>query len=146
MTFGKVENRTMILNEIGKIVEKCLLNLPEFCLHLEIYNYVVMPNHIHIIFVLNKNNENGGQTGRSVPTKYKSISEITKNFKTFTSRLIHEKYPSLNFSWQRSFYDHVVRCDESLEKIQTYILNNPLKWEYDRNNPNRKFGKYHFEF
>jgi len=40
--------------------------------------------------------------------------------------------------WQRSFYDHVIRNDQDLSRIQEYILNNPLQWALDDENPNRK--------
>ncbi|MCK4401692.1 transposase, partial [bacterium] len=36
--------------------------------------------------------------------------------------------------WQRSFYDHIIRNDKSLDKIREYISNNPLKWDDDENN------------
>lgn len=41
----------------------------------------------------------------------------------------------MDFLWQSRFYDHIIRKDESLDKIREYIANNPLKWELDRNNP-----------
>jgi putative transposase len=37
----------------------------------------------------------------------------------------------IDFAWQRSYYDHVIRNDESLLKIRQYIKNNPLKWQLD---------------
>ncbi len=40
-----------------------------------------------------------------------------------------------DFSWQRNYYDHVVRTDESLNRIREYIVNNPIQWDFDRENP-----------
>jgi putative transposase len=40
-----------------------------------------------------------------------------------------------NFAWQPRFYDHIIRNDGSLDKIRKYIINNPMKWEDDKNNP-----------
>lgn len=37
--------------------------------------------------------------------------------------------------WQRNYYEHVVRHDESLDKIRQYILNNPIRWSTDPENP-----------
>ena len=47
----------------------------------------------------------------------------------------------INFQWQKSFYDHVVRSEQDLHRIQEYIYNNPLNWELDLLNPknNDKF-------
>ena len=44
-----------------------------------------------------------------------------------------------NFSWQSGFYDHIIRNEKSLNKIREYIINNPLKWELDKNNPANLF-------
>jgi REP element-mobilizing transposase RayT len=41
-------------------------------------------------------------------------------------------YP--NFAWQQRFFDKIIRADGSVDKIREYIINNPLKWDYDKNN------------
>ena len=38
--------------------------------------------------------------------------------------------------WQRNYYDHIIRNESELERIREYIVNNPLKWESDRENRN----------
>jgi REP element-mobilizing transposase RayT len=48
-----------------------------------------------------------------------------------TAKLI-QKYNSV---WQKSFYDHIIRDGDDLERIREYITNNPLKWELDTLNP-----------
>ena len=89
---------------------------------------MVMPNHFHGIIVIN----NVGTGFKPVPTEH-GLSEIVRGFKTFSSRKINHLNPSLNFSWQRSFYDHIIRTEKTLGKIREYITNNPLRWEFDRN-------------
>jgi REP element-mobilizing transposase RayT len=37
--------------------------------------------------------------------------------------------------WQRNYYEHVIRSEESLNRIRQYILDNPARWEFDRENP-----------
>jgi len=37
--------------------------------------------------------------------------------------------------WQRNYYEHIIRNDDELNRIREYIINNPLKWEVDRNHP-----------
>ncbi len=39
--------------------------------------------------------------------------------------------------WQRNYYEHIVRNERELRAIQQYILDNPLKWDLDRENPDR---------
>jgi hypothetical protein len=36
--------------------------------------------------------------------------------------------------WQRNYYEHIIRNDESFHRIREYIANNPLQWEMDREN------------
>jgi putative endonuclease len=56
----------------------------------------------------------------------------------------HGWTPFREHLWQRSFYDHVVRNDEALNRIREYIQNNPQRWELDRENPQAK-GRDEFD-
>jgi putative transposase len=148
--FGEVKNGKMILNQFGEIVQKQWRWLIEQYPYVNSDIFVVMPNHVHGILIIDRNLLNNFVgTGRdlSLPLKIKikPAHELVGAFKTTSSKLIHLRGLT-SFSWQRSFYDHVIRVEESLEKIREYILNNPLKWDLDKNNPNRKPGKYYFEY
>jgi putative transposase len=37
--------------------------------------------------------------------------------------------------WQRNYYEHIIRNDESLNHIRQYVLDNPVRWAFDRENP-----------
>ncbi|MBI4228500.1 MAG: hypothetical protein HY693_02135 [Deltaproteobacteria bacterium] len=37
--------------------------------------------------------------------------------------------------WQRNFYEHIIRNEYDLNVIREYILENPLSWELDEDNP-----------
>jgi REP element-mobilizing transposase RayT len=64
------------------------------------------------------------------------LPEIIRAFKTFSARRINDLQGALGRPiWQRSFYDHVIRKEESMDRIREYIFNNPAQWEYDRENP-----------
>lgn len=63
--------------------------------------------------------------------KIKSLSEIVGAFKTTSSKLIHEA-GFLDFYWQRSFHDHIIRNDKAYQNISNYIDLNPQKWFNDR--------------
>ncbi|MEK7166984.1 MAG: transposase [Patescibacteria group bacterium] len=130
--FGEIKNNEMILNECGKIIKNQWLWLKKQFCYIQLDEYVIMPNHIHGILVIT--NDNGMDKSRPVPTKkIKSLSELIGAFKTTSSKLIH-KNELENFQWQRSFYDHIIRNEKSLNNIREYIDNNPLKWTMDRNN------------
>ncbi|HET8760925.1 MAG TPA: transposase [Nitrospiria bacterium] len=37
--------------------------------------------------------------------------------------------------WQRNYYEHIIRNEDSLNRIRQYILENPARWTFDRENP-----------
>jgi len=62
------------------------------------------------------------------------LGKIVRRFKAKASRIIHKSgYP--DFKWRRNYYDRVIRNDKELNAIREHILNNPVKWEFDRENP-----------
>ncbi len=70
-------------------------------------------------------------------TKPGSLSAIIQNFTSITSRKINRirKTPGKKL-WQRNFHDRIIRNDKELFNIRQYIIDNPLKWEVDNENPN----------
>ena len=61
------------------------------------------------------------------------LSIIVGSFKSEVSRQINRLVKD-QFRWHRSFYDHRVRTEESLQNIREYIVNNPVSWDGDREN------------
>lgn len=105
------------LNAFGQIAEKGLLEIPKRYENVRLDKYVVMPNHIHAIVVLEQKN--------------KDIEIIMGQYKAFVSKQIRRNSPGL-YVWQASFHDHIIRNKKSYEKIWLYIEGNPLKWKEDR--------------
>ena len=87
---------------------------------MHIDKYVVMPNHIHGIFIVTDSEE----------SRLKDLSVIIGQYKMSVTKIIRNIEPG-RIVWQRSFHDHVIRNQKSYEKIWTYIENNPQKWEED---------------
>ncbi len=130
--FGDVEEGKMNSNRCGEIVSQCWSELPGHYLNCSLDSFIVMPNHVHGIVVINDKNDVGNG---SKPFPRYGLSEIMRGFKTSSSRKINEEInESRKFQWQKSFYDHIIRNERSLENIRAYILYNPLKWEFDIEN------------
>ena len=109
------------LNSFGKIAENNLLKIPRLNPKIELDKYVIMPNHIHAIFVVrDEKTEKGLENLSVIVGQYKA--SVTKEIRRLESN---------KEVWQRSFHDHIIRSQKSYEKIWTYIDNNPLKWEED---------------
>ena len=104
------------LNDSGKIAEKHILEISKHYHGVRIERYVVMPNHIHIIVVLENNNHN--------------LNQIIAQYKSGVSREIRRKNNVITV-WQRSYHDHVIRDQRSYENIWNYIEGNPLNWKQD---------------
>lgn len=106
------------LNDIGIIVDRHIGNIPGFYKNILIDKFVVMPNHVHMILVLNDGEKNP------------SVSLIVGQFKRGVTMEVHRSHPEMEV-WQRSFHDHVIRNQAGYEKIWQYIDDNPRKWEED---------------
>jgi REP element-mobilizing transposase RayT len=72
------------------------------------------------------------------------LSDVIGAFKSLTTNAYIRGVRGLGWPpfdkrlWQRNYYEHVVRSEDELSRIQRYIENNPANWETDEENPNRR--------
>ena len=67
------------------------------------------------------------------------IPEVVRAFKTFSARRINAARGAVGTSfWQRNYYEHVIRDEESLDRIRQYVVDNPARWDEDPENPASK--------
>ena len=111
--FGSVNQ----LSRIGRIAEEHIKQLSSHYEDVSVEKYVVMPNHIHMILVLDCNGRYDAQ-------------QIIGQYKSGVSREVRKFLPDLEV-WQRSFHDHVIRSQSAFEKIWLYIEANPQLWKDD---------------
>lgn len=151
--FGKINNGLMHLNEIGELVKNEWLRTSEIRPNIIVDEFVIMPNHLHGILIIDDvncrvtsqcdptittNNNNlilkqpqyeqfGKSTKNSIPT-------IVKLFKSTTTKQINllRKTPGQKV-WQRNYYEHIIRDELELNRIRLYIKNNPKNWHNDKN-------------
>lgn len=146
--FGEIIDEKMILNEYGKIVENEILKTEELRKEIKIDIFVIMPNHIHLIIIIENNlkNEithtdivrNTGPCSLQTWNYHKNkLSNSIQRMKSSVTLNIRNQYNDFQFFWQKSFYDVVIKNDEQLEKTRQYILDNPSKWEDDINNKSK---------
>ena len=141
--FGQIVNGEMQLNQYGEIVReewlKSLIIRPET----ELDRYVVMPNHFHGIVIINTVRANSGSPLPSTSVhnnfsmKPRSLSSIMAGFKSSVTKNINLiRHAPGTPVWQRNYYEHIICTEESLNRIRTYIDNNPLSWHLDQLHPN----------
>ena len=145
-TFGEIINRKMELNEYGLVVEREWLNTIHVRPNIDLDQFVVMPNHVHVIVIINRRGEvaspihNIQQTlsmgGETPPLHKPTLGQIVAYFKYMTTKQINmiRNTPGMPV-WQRNYYEHIIRNEIELNKIREYIRDNPVRWAFDKNNP-----------
>ena len=113
----------------GKIAEKYLLQLNDFYSNISVDHYVIMPNHIHILFLIKPIQSEAMEHGPSrtpVPTIQNSVvSRFVSTFKRFCNKEYGENI------WQYRSYDHIIRDEKDYEEHIKYICENPMRWGHD---------------
>jgi putative transposase len=132
---ASIKDGNMKLSRAGIISRKYWVDIPSHYDLVELDEYVIMPNHLHGIIIIKEGktvNRQGTLPNNSQKRKHNKISKVIRTFKTLVKREIIRKAEFINFEWQRSFYDHVIRNSESLAEIRKYIKENPIKWHLDK--------------
>jgi REP element-mobilizing transposase RayT len=160
--FGKIENGKMILNEYGQIAQQCWLEIPEHFPDAILHEFVIMPNHIHGIIEITGNvgaknilppqttnvqnvgaknlspeynnyaNNVGAKNFSPLQTPQRpngtsrTIGSIVRGFKIGVTKQFDETI------WQRNFYEHIIRNEQSYQNISDYIIHNPENWTEDK--------------
>ncbi len=129
---GVLDGPLIELTEYGKIADKYIKQLNDFYNDLLVEQYVIMPNHIHILLWV-KGDENGsssvtnGPSGTPVPTVQNSIpSRFVSTFKRFCNKEYGKNI------WQYRSNDHIIRSRKDYEEHVKYIYENPIRWYYDQ--------------
>jgi len=128
---GEIVEGQMILNNFGKIVLDCWLDLPNHYKNIILDAVVIMPNHIHGIIIIVETD-----SGRTKPYRNNNhgLSEFVRALKTFSCRYINTNRQTPGSQvWQSRFHEHIIRYETELNNIREYIVNNPLNWEQDEN-------------
>lgn len=126
----------MHCNALGDIVWQCWHDLPNHYANIELDTFVVMPNHVHGIIIMRDTDVGEGlrlsPTHDAVSKKRHGLTEIVRALKSFSVRCINVLRETAGTKvWQRSFHDHIIRNEASLNKLREYVIYNPALWEKD---------------
>jgi REP element-mobilizing transposase RayT len=112
-----------VLSQNGQIVQQAICSIPKIYDCVSLDRYVVMPNHIHILLLINHDEHIVEGDGRAM--RAPTISTVVNQMKGYATKQI-------GFSiWQKLFHDHIIRNEKEYLQIAEYIENNPQKWEDD---------------
>ena len=152
--FGRVVNDEMELNDAGKIAEQYWLDIPKHFPNVVLHEYVVMPNHVHGIIEIAETDgmDIGGadivgaknfsplrhtphQPQPSPPQRprgtSKTIGSMVRGFKIGVTKWMRNN-TNVHDVWQRNYYEHIIRDEQSYHRIAEYIKNNPANWQDDK--------------
>lgn len=124
LTFGEIVADAMHRNAYGAIVAEDWMALATQFGYVDLDTFVVMPNHLHGIIVMD---DTPGQAGKRL-----SLGRIVGTFKTQSTKHVNEwrETPGAPL-WQRNYYEHVIRDAADWERIREYIVANPARWTQD---------------
>ena len=154
--FGNIVDGKMVLNEYGKIVKTILLKLPQRYENIELDTHQIMPNHVHVIIAITvtvgmhhdasaiahhdasaiRRPTQRGDKRALLPICIGYLKmNITKMIRNTRAQRDAPQRDAPQCVWQRNYWERVIRNNRELNRIRNYIINNPLKWDFDRNNP-----------
>jgi putative transposase len=147
--FGQVRQEAMHLSQAGHHAQSIWLTLPDRFPGVRLDHYVVMPNHLHGIILIEETQAIAFEDAKrsAMPERFRRtdpsniaaqpepytapLGEIVRTFKgAATYRIRTTGLPE--FAWQHRYYDHVIRNEADLQRIRSYIVNNPARWEQDK--------------
>lgn len=163
---GKIVNNETQLSHFGEIVKIEWLKSFEIRNELFLDEYIIMPNHLHAIVIIDNVDspvdspvDSHGRAYLQSPTDNysnlgiayrlpKSISSFIAGFKSAVNSKIDDyidkhhldipKYNRNNHFFQPNYHDRIIRNDAEYRRIKNYIINNPINWSGDKFNKTRK--------
>ncbi|MEM6807481.1 MAG: hypothetical protein AAF696_39145 [Bacteroidota bacterium] len=146
--FGYIADGQMVLSELGKIAQTCWQAIPDHFPFVKLDAYIIMPNHVHGIIIVDKlgTQHTDAQTQETHNVQTQNIASlrphntfgpqsgnlasIIRGFKIGVTKQARIILPE--FAWQPRYHDHIIRNEESWDRIANYIVNNPASWKQDK--------------
>ena len=143
--FGEIKDGVVTLSKVGEYLNQQILSTPQVRpdMNLEIPTFTIMPNHVHLLFVIGENVYNTpvdyvseqkcmdslDALENSFSPQRKNLASVIRGIKTATTSFALKN--DIWFGWQARYHDHIVRDVEELYAISCYIENNVTKWKED---------------
>ena len=139
--FGQIHDGEVRLNDMGQVVRLEWLRTEIVRPNVLLDEFVIMPNHLHGIIFFEEDAADARATHRVAPTKpcgpmAGTLGAIIAQLKSASAKQINDSRNTRGKQiWQRNYYEHVIRNEDELQRVRQYIIDNPIKWELDRENP-----------
>jgi putative transposase len=140
--FGRILDGKIHNNALAQIVQETWMAIPSHFPSVNLHSFVVMPNHVHSILEITNRPET--DTSRRSPNSKGphvapcSLGAIVRSFKAEVTRRAGQELHFPGELWQRSYFERVIRDGQEFANATTYIAENPLRWQWDQENPDRQ--------
>jgi REP element-mobilizing transposase RayT len=138
----------MQMSAVGKYTDECIQKISEHNPYAQIPEYVIMPDHIHLIVIISGDDcriapwcdstmepaDGKNKTMQKMANDKGRLSTTIGGFKQSVTRFARQN--DIQFQWQPRFYDHIIHDQNEMNQIAEYIENNVAKWESDKFNNN----------
>jgi putative transposase len=160
--FGRVAEGEMILNEAGRTIQRVWELLPKRFPTIVLDVFQLMPNHLHGILVIpgaglepalalatgapiiQPGPKAAGTASQGTASRTPTMGGVVGAFKSIATIEVNRFQSCVGRRLlQENFYEHIIRSVDSLEKIRSYIRQNPMRWFEDPENPDRPPGNWH---
>lgn len=149
--FGNIADGVMTLNDGGNVVQQCWSEIPLHYPNVSLDAFVVMPDNVHGIIVINERGHVGPVSGTveannhsplpssmsPQPSKFhspsKTVGSMVRGFKIGVTKWFR-KNTDIYDVWQDNYYEHIIRDENAFYRIREYIIRNPSNWKNKGNN------------
>lgn len=139
--FGHIKAGIFSPSSLGKAVSECWISIPDHFRHVQLGEFVIMPNHLHGILFFKESNLVKSEEKRNFVSlerpqiknhfgpQSKNLASVIRGFKIGVTKKAKEF--QVNFSWQKGYYETIIESQYHLIKAEKYIENNPFSWTKD---------------
>lgn len=128
--FGRVRGGVVEPSEAGRIAERELLRTADTRPNTQIDAYLVMPDHVHVVFVIAWRDISAPQQAGVFRSPSRTLGAIVRGYKGAVTSQVNSLRGTTAAVWQRNYYEHIVRSDADLDRIRRYIAANPARWKH----------------
>jgi putative transposase len=133
--FWDIKDGSIQLTEIWAIVDYCWFDIPNHFPFVQLWEFVIMPNHIDWIIIIERDNVETQnlvslqKINQFWPQSW-NLASIVRWFKIGVTKYVRQNTDIYDV-WQRLYYEHIIRSEDDYTRISEYILNNPFNWDKD---------------
>ncbi len=124
--FGEIFDGQMVLNPLGKQIHQCWTDIPQHFPFVTIDEFVVIPNRVHGIIIINENpNPFPSPSPAPFRSPSKTVGSIVRGFKIGLTKWARQN-SHIHDIWQPNYHDRIIKTERALNAIRNYIRNNPI--------------------